>query len=430
MDTIVAYLVAGDVFNGSDEEAKRDYVENAATYFKWVEDNWGIKQAVYSTLGDYTDLPGSKAKGRSLIHVDDDGEILIGSDLYSQKIIPLLEEKGVETLLNTQATSLVMEDERVVGVRATAEDGSEIAVKANKGVLLGAGGFDYNEEMRDTYLCGPIFGSYSCETNTGDGQAMGMAVGAALANMSEVWQCPFYIVDDSGDLSVSTDWFEYGGLPGSLTVNRKGKRFTDENSAYGVADFPFWNYDITEFDMTNIPAYMICDADHVSYYGWPGYLSEKPDWFEEYETIDELAEACGIDADGLNEEIERFNGFCETGVDEDFARGECTAGLTIIECYGIERDDLANPSLAPVATAPFHVAKVGPGSIGTSGGLRTDTDARVLDRDGNVIEGLYSSGNNSGAVFGCFYPGAGGTIGPGFYRAIRAAEHACGSIVE
>ena len=429
-DTIVSYLIAGDVFEGSDEEAKRDYVENAATYFKWVEENWNIKQAVYTVLGDYTDLPGSKAMGRSLIHVDDEGESLYGTELFSEKIEPLLEEKGVATLLNTQANSLIMDDGRVTGIYATAEDGSEIAIKANKGVLLGAGGFDRNEDMRKAYLRGPIYGSSAAEGNTGDGQIMGMAVGASLANMASVWQCPFYQVDDSDELSLDTDWFEYGGLPGSITVNHKGKRFTDENSAYGVADYPFWNYDITEFGLSNIPGYQICDADHVSYYGWPGYLSEKPDWFEEYETIDELAEACGIDADALKEEIERFNGFCETGVDEDFGRGEGAYGQTNVAGYGVERDDLINPCMAPVATAPFYVAKVVPGSIGTAGGLRTDTNACVLDHDGNVIEGLYACGNNSGAIFGSIYPGAGGTVGPGFYRAIRAAEHACGSIVE
>lgn len=419
---IVEYLVAADIYNGTTREDKEDYVKNAASFFKMTEEAWGFNQAVYTVLGDYTDLPGSKEMGRSLIHVDDSGEFLGGNDLYTQKIEPLLEELGIEVLAETEVIELIQDEpDKVVGI--SFEGG---AIKANKGVLLGAGGFDHNPEMRDAYLRGPIFGTSAAAQNTGDGHRMGIAVKASLGNMASVWQCPFYIVDNSGDLSLATDWFEYGGLPGSLTVNSKGKRFTDENTAYGMADLSFYAYDSNTFTYLNMPAYQICDSEHVEYYGWPAYLEEQPEWLKSFDSLEAIAAEYGIDKEGLLTEVERFNTFCETGKDLDWGRGEGAYGQINVAGYMVERPELANPCLAKVATPPFYVAQIAPGSIGTSGGLRTNLDAQVIDLEGNPIEGLYATGNNSAGIFGCAYPGAGATDGAGFYRAVRAANHAIG----
>ena len=425
-EEVLGYLKAVDIYSGASDEAKADYVANAASFFAWTEQNWGFDQAVYEVLGDYQDCAGCKAMGRSLIHVDKEGVFLNGEDFFSQKVEPLLEERGVEVLLETRVTGLVRAtDGKVVGVLAEGADG-QLAVKAEKGVLLGTGGFDRNPAMRARYLRGPVFGSNSVETCTGDGIVLGMKAGANLANMGSVWQLPFYVTGDEEDLSLTTDWFEYGGLPGSLTVNATGRRFCDENTAYGAADLAFYAYDTHTFQFRNLPAYQICDAEHVSYYGWPAYSAEQPAWFKEYATLDELADACGIDPTGLAEEVAHFNAMAETGVDEDFHRGEGNYGPINVAGYMVERPELKNPCMAPVATPPFYVAQVAPGCCGgTSGGLEVDLDARVLDLDGNPIPGLYACGNTSASPFGSAYPGAGGTDGAGFYRAFRAANHAC-----
>lgn len=425
-DEVVSYLKAIDVCSGSTDEAKSDYVDNAAAAFERVESDWGFKQAVYSVLGDYQDCSGCKALGRSLMFVDDDGNSLFNEDFFAQKVEPAFGELGIDVMLNTSACGLVTDGGAVVGVVAADADGKTLAVKANQGVLIGAGGFERNKEMRQRYLRGPIFGSNSVETCKGDGIVLGMMTGARVANMASVWQLPFYLTGEDEDLSMATDWFEYGGLPGSLTVNSKGRRFCDENTAYGAADLAFYAYDTHTFAFENIPAYQICDADHVANYGWPAYLQEQPEWLEEYQSIEELAEACGIDSQGLADELERFNGFCETGVDEDFHRGEGNYGPIDVAGYGVDRPELANPCMAPVKTPPFYVAKIVPGCCGgTCGGLDVNLDAQVLDLSGNPITGLYACGNSSASPFGSAYPGAGGTDGAGFYRALRAANHAC-----
>ncbi|MDP6934702.1 MAG: FAD-binding protein, partial [Myxococcota bacterium] len=65
-----------------------------------------------------------------------------------------------------------------------------------------------------------------------------------------------------------------------------------------------------------------------------------------------------------------------------------------------------------------------PGDLGTKGGLVTDAQARVLDTDGQVIEGLFAAGNCSASPMGGSYPGAGGTIGPALTFGFLAAETA------
>jgi 3-oxosteroid 1-dehydrogenase len=81
---------------------------------------------------------------------------------------------------------------------------------------------------------------------------------------------------------------------------------------------------------------------------------------------------------------------------------------------------------APLARPPFYAAKIVPGDLGTKGGLRTDSRARVLRADGTVIEGLYAAGNASAAVMGHSYAGAGATIGPAMTFGYIAARTMAG----
>ena len=70
-----------------------------------------------------------------------------------------------------------------------------------------------------------------------------------------------------------------------------------------------------------------------------------------------------------------------------------------------------NPLLVKIDTAPYYAATILPSDIGTKGGLKTDTRARVLRADGTPIEGLYATGNTMAAMSGTVYPGAGTPIG-------------------
>ena len=120
-----------------------------------------------------------------------------------------------------------------------------------------------------------------------------------------------------------------------------------------------------------------------------------------------------VPADALIATVERFNAFAEAGRDDDFGRGE--------EFYERMFLDGAIP-LAPIKEGPFHAAAFGLSDLGLKGGLRTDPSARVLDKQGQPIAGLYAAGNSMAAVSGEAYPGGGNPIGSSMVFAFLAVR--------
>jgi hypothetical protein len=132
------------------------------------------------------------------------------------------------------------------------------------------------------------------------------------------------------------------------------------------------------------------------------------------DTLPELAAKIGVNAENLVSTVKRFNEFVAAGVDEDFGRGD--------EAYDRAFSGGRSP-MVPIETAPFHAAAFGLSDLGTKGGLVTDSHARVLDTDGNPIDGLYAAGNTMAAVTGTSYPGGGSPIGASMLFSHLAAKH-------
>src|SRR5690606_25455470 len=121
-------------------------------------------------------------------------------------------------------------------------------------------------------------------------------------------------------------------------------------------------------------------------------------------TIEELAQKLGIPA--IVETVERFNHFAETGVDEDFGRGDDEFDTNFVFV-----DNGKNKALVPLSNAPFYAAKFVLSDLGTKGGVVTDAAARALREDGTPIPGLYATSNASASLFGAYYPGPGAPLG-------------------
>jgi 3-oxosteroid 1-dehydrogenase len=121
----------------------------------------------------------------------------------------------------------------------------------------------------------------------------------------------------------------------------------------------------------------------------------------------------------LEATIRRFNESARSGKDADHGRGE-----SLQDRYYGDTVVRPNPCLAPLERAPLYALGVHPGDLDTKGGLRTDTQARVLSNGGEPIPGLYAAGNCSASIMGNTYPGAGGTIGPAMTFGYIAARHA------
>lgn len=415
VEEIFEYVDATDLHHSSTDEAKLDYIENAHKVFEQVESDWGYEMVAGVGSGDYYNIDNAaQTNERSMRFADpDDGSTVGGSVIWEKIFTPELEEGGATILTSTEATQLIQdEDGRVIGVAAETDDGV-IRVKADVAVLLGAGGFDHNDDMCRRFLRTPIEHAYNVGTNTGDGQRMGMAIGADLSCMTETLGGQAFVVDG---VATTYTWSEFGTY--SMMVNQLGKRFVNEGLTYGAIKEAFDQFDSKTNTLPNLRSYLLFTQDYVDLAGyWPDYSTERPDWVVEYETYEDFADAAGIDLDVLTSEIERYNGFCETGIDEDFGRGgQYEMRNTVTD------DSLPNPCLGPISE-PFFVGELAVSSLGTRGGLAVNTDSQVLDVNGDVIEGLYACGTDAGCPFGGSYPGAGASVGPGFYQSYRAVNH-------
>ncbi len=330
-----------------------------------------------------------------------------------------LVDADVPVLYETALTGLVIEDGRVVGVRAE-QDGKEVVIRATRGVILGSGGFEKSEALREKYLPTPTEADWStaAASNTGAGIEAGIAVGAATDMMDDAWWGPTIPLPNG-------PWFCLAerNLPGSIIVNSAGQRFMNEALPYVEATHEIYKGEAT--GVSHVPAWLVMDQRYRNRYLFAGLSPRQPfpgRWLKsgtvrKAATLDALAEEIGVPADALAATIDRFNGFAASGNDEDFHRGD-----SAYDRYYADPRVKPNPSLHRIDQGPFYAVKIVPGDLGTKGGIVTDERARALRADGSVIEGLYAAGNVSSAVMGHTYAGPGATIGPAMTFGYLAAE--------
>lgn len=308
------------------------------------------------------------------------------------------------------------------GVRVVAVELDERSVAVTGGVVLACGGFEWSAEMAESYLSGPIQGSCSPPHNTGDGIRMAAKLGAKLGNLNEAWWGPMVLIpgDETDGASTGTLLrFERTG-PGSIIVNRYGRRFVNEAHNYNDMTKAFHAFDPGAYTYANLPAWLIFDHHHLTQYGFLAHRAGEPtpEWLTEAATLEELATSVGIDSEELGATVERFNVNARQGHDPDFNRGA--------SAYDRYWGDLEAeyPALGPVEVGPFYAIEVVSGVIGTKGGAVIGGDGQVMDAFDEPIAGLYAIGNTTAHPMGPGYAGAGSTLGPGMtmgYAAGRAA---------
>jgi 3-oxosteroid 1-dehydrogenase len=336
-----------------------------------------------------------------------------------------LQTRSVPMWLNTSLTELIVEDGAVVGV-SVQKNGETRRIRATKGVVISAGGFEHNLQMRRQYLGAESSSEYTSGApgNTGDAINAGIASGAAVDLMDDAWWAPTFMAPGQSPQIVI---FERG-KPGNIIVNAGGQRFANEADPYN--EFVKQMQDADQAGESAIPAYMIFDHTYRSKYPLGGMLPGitpkrylDNGFVTKADTLEALAAHVGIDPVGLAETVSRFNDMAVNGKDEDFGKGE-----NAFDQFAGDPDVEPNPCLAPLARPPFYAMTLYPGDLGTKGGLLTNEHAQVVRDDGTVIAGLYAAGNSSACVMGNFYPGAGGTIGPAMTFGYIAAMHAAGRI--
>lgn len=338
-----------------------------------------------------------------------------------------LNGKNVPLWLESPLVGLIEAEGKIAGA-VVSHKGRDMRIRARKGVVLAAGGFEKNAEMRKEHL--PLYPSapYSggVTTNTGDSIRAGMSIGAETMNMQSTWAAPVFYVpgEDRGRLSTMER-----ALPGCIMVNQQGVRYLNEAASYHVTGQVMAQRHREYGDGS--PSWMIFDNRYRRLYPMgplypimPLFLHGKGvrSIVKKAGTIEELARKIDVDPAALADTVSRFNTHAENGRDPDFNRGEAAYD----RMYGDPRH-APNPTLRPLTHAPYYAMPIYPGDIGTNGGLLTNDKAQVVRKDGKPIDGLYAIGNNAASSMGESYPGAGVTIGPALTFGYIAARHMSGA---
>jgi succinate dehydrogenase/fumarate reductase flavoprotein subunit len=358
------------------------------------------------------------------------GTRLVMGNALAARLFCSLRKRGVEILFNAPIADLVYEDGRVLGAKVTIAD-EDIYIRTRKGVVLATGGYAHNKRLRAAFMPRPVpVHSLSSEFNQGDGVGLGEKLGARIApeehGDSGLWTPVSVTTRPDGSKGLFPHLMLDRAKPGLIAVNAAGQRFVNEAASYH--DFVLGMFEANA-RARSIPCYLICDAKFIETYGlgvaYPGMRNLsgllKSGYLKRADTLGDLAARIGVDAQGLQATVARYNGFAQTGADADFGKGE-----TELNRFNGDETHRPNPCIGPIATAPYYALELWPADIAVSTGLSTDCDGRVLDKDRRVIPGLYACGNDMASPMSGSYPGPGTTLGPGIVFGYRAAMHAAG----
>ncbi|WP_396908963.1 3-ketosteroid-delta-1-dehydrogenase [Mycolicibacterium sp.] len=328
--------------------------------------------------------------------------------------------------LDTALTELVTEGDRVTG--AVVEHGGErFGVTARRGVVLAAGGFDHDMEMRRKFQSDSLGSNLSlgAESNTGDAIRLGQDVGADIASMDQSWWFPAVAPLPGAAPAVM---LAERSLPGSFIVDHNGQRFANES-----ADYMSFGQRVLDREKAGVPVedmWIVFDQQYRNSYVFAAELFPRmpipQSWYDAGIAVKasgfaELSAQMQVPVANFTATVTRFNENAHAGEDPDFERGR-----SAYDRYYGDPTITPNPNLRPLVKGPFYAVKMVLSDLGTCGGLRADEHARVLREDGTAITGLYAIGNTAANAFGTTYPGAGATIAQGLVYGYIAARHAAG----
>ncbi|HOA20743.1 MAG TPA: flavocytochrome c [Sedimentibacter sp.] len=282
----------------------------------------------------------------------------------------------MEVMLNTQAKHILLEDGKAVGVSAEGPDGPVI-VRANKGVVIATGGFSKNVELRNKYnkTWGDLTNALS--TNhpgaTGDGIIMAEEIGANFVGMEYIQLLPLGD-PETGSLAGNIEQ----AVENRIFVNKDGNRFVDEG---GRRD------DMTKalFEQRDEFLWIILDSHNYPTGDTKNNFNETIDELVaagrayKADTLEDLAAQIGVNADNLVAAVEDFNAHVESKEPDEFGR----------TLYQWKMD-----------TPPYYAGARKPTVHHTMGGIEINTEAQVIDTQGNIIPGLYAAGEVTGGIHG------------------------------
>lgn len=342
---------------------------------------------------------------------------LVNGTALTARLVKSADDLGVELLVRTPVQQLVSDGSRVLGAVVSTTEGSRF-IRARRGVVLATGGFPNDVQRRRELFpqtpTGAEHWSLAPRESEGDGLDMALAAGGVFDTemRSPAAWCPVSLVPyPNGEKGVFPHIMDRA-KPGSIGVRQNGRRFVNE--ANGYYDYVDGLLSATE-DGEPVESWQIADSTFVRKYPL-GFAKPIPmpllpyiqaGYLIKADTIEELAEKCGIDPVALTETVREFNENARRGEDPEFHRG-----ASPFNRYGGDPKVGPNPSLAPIQKGPFYAVHVRPGSFGTFAGIAADTRSRVINDAGEPIPGLYTAGNDHASIMRGTYPSGGINLGP------------------
>ncbi|MFV0463065.1 MAG: FAD-dependent oxidoreductase [Nostocoides sp.] len=396
-DNMTAYMLASTP--GTDPAVVQAFCEGSVEHFNWLEEQ-GVPFERTSVSGKnvilftteclfYTgnekawpwlDLARPAPRGHKVAGKGEHAGYAAMASLLQR-----CTDVGVRTRLNTKAVALLVEGDRVVGVRASGPDG-ELEIRARRGVILATGMFTYGTDLVAEHI--PLI-SDSCrplgiETNDGNGLELAVTAGAALEAMD--------------GMIATASIYPPESLVRGIIVNSSGRRIVAEDAYHGrqahfIAEQP---------DQT---AFLLVDEAN---FGYPANRAAGHKLLGVFESIPEAASAMGVDPTDLEQTLRQYNTDAAAGHDDLFHKQpEWLCPL--------------NPPLA-VFDISFNKSMY---LFTTLGGITSDADGRALREDGSAVPGLYAVGacaahlTKSGKTYA-----SGMSLGPGSFFGRRAGRHA------
>ena len=351
------------------------------------------------------------------------GNALVGRLLKSARTL------GVDIRLRASVVSLLKADNgRICGVEIAQTDGPPRPILARKGVVLATGGISHDAALRSLHVPASA-GTLSATVRSGaakGGVRLAQEAGARTtppAHARAFWVPVSTFTRRDGTQGVFPHTVTDRAKPGLIAVDRHGRRFVNEAVSY----HEFVQAQLRHAD-TAIPAWLVCDRRFLWKYGLgrikPFTLSlgryVAQGYLKRAATIGGLGKAIGAPPEALVEAVQTFNRGATEGLDPAFGRGS-----DIYQRHLGDADHQPNPCVAPIDAAPFFAVAVHPADLGMAAGLVTDERARVLDRAGGPMAGLWACGNDMHSLMDGAYPGPGITLGPALVFGYIAARDAC-----
>lgn len=346
--------------NINDPDLVRTLAENSSAAIDWLD-------SIGAPLSNVGQAGGASTK-RQHRPVDDEGKILSVGTFLVAHLSDTVNEMGIDTIFSARVDEILMEEGKAVGVHAVGADGNQIVIHANS-VVITTGGFGSNPEMIVKYrpdLEGYV--STNAPTITGDAIPFLQAVNADFVDLEQIQIHPTVVQADGSLISESLRG------DGAILINSEGKRFCNEILTRDVVSahvneqpgsYAWLIVDQKMFDASNV----------IAKYLDRGLMTKC-------ETVEDLAKLMEVDAGTLQETLATWTAACAAQNDAEFGR------------------EAFDALLSDLAAAPYYAVKIAPGIHHCMGGVKINTNAEVIDREGNVIPGLYAAGEVTGGVHG------------------------------